>query len=421
MSIVRPLAPPVEPSLPSVLHGVGLRAVFQPVVDLDSNVVIGYEALARGPAGSAIESPQVLLDAAAEAGVLPEFDCRCRLAALTAANAGNYPTELLLFLNTEPASFTEPVPSDIWDAMQAAARGRSVVMEFTERDLVSNPRSVLEAADWARLAGMFIALDDVGAEPMSLAMLSILRPDVVKLDLRLLQNRNASSEPVANAVRAYAESTGAVVLAEGIETEEHLGVALSLGAVLGQGWLFGRPEPLPVELPAGTPVLTHRPAAVSTARSPFDVALEGGRVPRQATRRNLLPLSMSLEHAAEKEDIPPLLLASFQDARRFTPGTALRYRRLAETCPLVAVFGVGMTANPAEGVRGIAISPSDAFAEEWTVLVVGAHHAAALIARPLAGSTGAGADELFEYIVTHDRDVVSAAAKHSLRRIGKAG
>lgn len=69
--------------------------------------------------------------------------------------------------------------------------------------------------------------DVAGAPP-------ILRPDVVKLDLRLLQNRNQSSEPIVHAVRAYAESAGAIVLAAGIETEAHLGVALALGAVLGQ-------------------------------------------------------------------------------------------------------------------------------------------------------------------------------------------
>jgi len=401
-----------------VLGGDGLHAVFQPIVHLDTGATVGYEALARGPHGSAIESPEVLLRAAAERGVLADFDWRCRLTALRSAAAADYPTSLLLFLNTEPASLTEPVRTDIWEAVQAGSQGRAIVLEFTERSLSDNPRAVLEAADWARLAGMSIALDDVGAEPMSLALLPILRPDIVKLDLRLLQRRTLASESIVHAVRAYAESADALVLAEGIETDAHIGVALSLGAVLGQGWLLGRPGPLPVTLPRGAPLqLNPRPTPAADFASPFDVAVAGDRSVRRATRGNLLPLSMSLERAAELEEIPPLLLASFQHAARFTTATARRYRRLAVTCPLVAVFGVGMPAEPAEGVRGVDIAPSDAFAEEWTVIVLGAHHAAALLARPVPAETGSGADEVFDYIVTHDRDVVTAVAGHALRRI----
>ena len=79
---------------------------------------------------------------------------------------------------------------------------------------------------------------------MSLAFLPLLRPDVVKLDLRLVQERPGPAiAEIMNAVNAHAERTGAVVLAEGIETEEHLVMARALGATLGQGWLFGRPGP----------------------------------------------------------------------------------------------------------------------------------------------------------------------------------
>lgn len=154
------------------------------------------------------------------------------------------------------------------------------------------------------------------------------------------------------------------------------------------------------------------------AGSPYDVALAHPRVPRRATRRNLLPLSVSLERAAEHEEIPPLLLASFQSAAHFTAATARRYTRLAASCPIVAAFGVGMPPEPAAGVKGIDIAPTDPFAEEWTVIVNGAHHAAALLTRPVATPVPGEADQLFDYIVTHDRDAVVAAARHAPRRIG---
>ena len=73
----------------------------------------------------------------------------------------------------------------------------------------------------------------------------LLRPDVIKLDLRLVQAQPTPEiAAIAGAVGAQAERTGATVLGEGIETEEQAQYARALGATLGQGYLFGRPGPL---------------------------------------------------------------------------------------------------------------------------------------------------------------------------------
>jgi EAL domain-containing protein (putative c-di-GMP-specific phosphodiesterase class I) len=83
--------------------------------------------------------------------------------------------------------------------------------------------------------------DDVGADRASLALLPVLRPDVVKLDLRLVQERPTGEvAEIVCAVNAEAKRSGSVVLAEGFETEEHLQIALSLGATLGRGGCWGR-------------------------------------------------------------------------------------------------------------------------------------------------------------------------------------
>jgi EAL domain-containing protein (putative c-di-GMP-specific phosphodiesterase class I) len=81
-----------------------------------------------------------------------------------------------------------------------------------------------------------VALDDVGADPLSLAFMPLLRPDAVKLDLRLVQQRPGPAVvEIMSAVNKYAEHSGALVLAEGIESEQHLTMARALGARLGQG------------------------------------------------------------------------------------------------------------------------------------------------------------------------------------------
>src|SRR3978361_2267762 len=117
-------------------------------------------------------------------------------------------------------------------------------MEITERALAARPAELLRAVERARERGWRIALDDVGADSMSLSFMPLLRPDVVKLDLSLVQERPGPAiAQIMNAVNAYAEESGALVLAEGIEDERHLRMARGLGATLGQGWFFGRPGP----------------------------------------------------------------------------------------------------------------------------------------------------------------------------------
>ena len=109
-----------------------------------------------------------------------------------------------------------------------------------------------------------MALDDVGAEPASLAVMPFVRPDVIKLDLRLVQGRTtAEVARIVNAVRAQAELTGARILAEGIETRRHAEIARTLGATIAQGYLYGRPGVLP---PGAAP--PGPPSSCSRSRRP---------------------------------------------------------------------------------------------------------------------------------------------------------
>ena len=109
-------------------------------------------------------------------------------------------------------------------------RKRHVVRELTERSIADNPAGLLQAVEQARAQSVGIALDDVGIGPASLAIMPLIRPDVIKLDLSLIQQQTTPSVAgLANAVLAEAERTGAVILSEGIETEQHVSVARTLG------------------------------------------------------------------------------------------------------------------------------------------------------------------------------------------------
>ncbi len=404
-----------------VIDDRAIHTVFQPIVRLDTREVIGYEALSRGPAGSRWQDPVAMFSAARAVGRAGELDWICRAKAHQGAAAAGLSPALALFVNVEPSTLREPCPPDLLAAF--VHTHERVIMEFTERDVAADPAALLPATAAHRAAAPGVALDDVGADPASLALMPFVHPDIVKLDLRLLHNPDApQTAQVVNAVVAHAERTGALILAEGIEREVHLAVARSMGATLGQGWLLGRPAQLPPVRPYRPHPAPARPLqlpapvdAGASARTPFDI-VAGGRPAARASKQALLTTTRYLESKAADTNDPPVLLSCFQDAVRFTPATAHRYSALAGESPFVAAFGFGFGPEPVAGVRGAALAGDDPLRQEWNVIVVGPYFSAALVARDL-GDSGADRHRRFEYMLTYDRPLVLAAARALLGRL----
>jgi EAL domain-containing protein (putative c-di-GMP-specific phosphodiesterase class I) len=391
----------------------GVVSVYQPIVELASRTVVGYEALARWSDPRLSDVSRVFQEAR-EGGYLADLDWPCRAAAFQGALEAGLDTRHALFVNVEPISIeTGDAPDAFQPILRRAEQELRVVIELTERSLLDGPANVLALVNWARDRGWRVALDDVGAHPDSLALLPFIAPDVIKLDLNLIQQTPSRDQArTITAVMAHAERTGATLLAEGIETQAHLDQALSLGATLGQGWLLGYPGPLVPSGP-GTPMtVPSSPAAV--AITPFDL-VHGLAKTHTATRRLLAPLCRRLEVQATNLMDPPVLLSAFQTATRFTAETARRYSRLAQTCPIVGALGVGMPDLPAPGVRGGALTHDDPLTGEWTVVLLGAHYAAAFIARDI-GDDGPEDDRRFEFMITHDRDTVINAGRSLMSR-----
>ena len=196
--------------LDRLLRDGGIRAVYQPIVELASGSVVGYEALARGPQGSELERPDVLFATARTAGRLTELDWACRIAALEGADRAGLSAPLALFVNVEPAALGTEPPAAFTRLADRLADRVPVVVEFTERALSTDPAGLLAAAEQVRARGWRVALDDIGAEPASLALMPFVAPDVLKLDLSLVQQRTTVEvAEVISAVNAQAERTGA--------------------------------------------------------------------------------------------------------------------------------------------------------------------------------------------------------------------
>lgn len=398
-----------------------VRSVYQPIVMLDTGRTVAYEALVRGPAGSGYEEPYLLFAAAAEEGLLDELDWACRAAAMSGAMAAGIGPETPLFVNVEPSAMRSPCPPHLQGIISRAARRLRLVMEVTEREVTNDPSALISAVESVRRRNWGVAIDDVGVNPASLAFMPFLHPAVIKLDMSLVQNPNSPHTAyVVNAVRAEAERTGARILAEGIETPEHLATARSMGATLGQGWLFGRPGPIggPSPHPDAIPTIGQAWEVHST---PFEI-VSRHKEPTRVTKRLLHWTSKHLEAQALDMPEPSIVLGTFQDASHFTPRTAVRYSRLSEQNALVAILAAGLDTGPAPSVRSASFSCADPLSREWTVVVSGTHFTGALVAKEHYAPDGAphegdDVDRPFQMVMTYERDLVVRVARSLLFRM----
>jgi EAL domain-containing protein (putative c-di-GMP-specific phosphodiesterase class I) len=401
--------------IPRVLEERAVFPVYQPIMDLATGTVVAVEALTRGPAGSPVESPAALFAAATRAGLLAPLDKICFTRALEVARDGWDVVPPLVFVNVEPAALdVAPTPELL--AVVRSERFR-VVAELTERALAAHPAGVLSIANLANQDGNAIALDDVGTDPLSLAFLPLVEPDAVKLDMHLLRNPNAPGTiETAAVVSGYAERSGAVVIAEGIETEEDLTTAQALGARWGQGWLFGHPGPL--KAIAGWPVNRHarlrptRPDLCLPSGTPFRVAAMRN-YSRPGDQSTVDGLTDHLLFRATRAGSPAVVLAACPDP---AVGRALlpRLASVADTAAYVGIVGTALEAGTAQHrVRVVAV-PVDGSADTETVLaVVAPHSTVALCVRPGPGDT-------MDFVLTHDPELVHTVARMLLWRLDTA-
>jgi len=236
-----------------------LKPHFQPIVDLGTGKVFGFEGLIRGPSDSVLHSPLNLFKVAAHSGLLVETEAACIRQLAQAYLASGQPHKL--FLNVSPGSLSHPAFQALFldePGSLGLAPGQ-VVIELTENQPTHGFDLLRETAERYRARGYALAMDDLGEGFSSLRLWSELRPEFVKIDLHFVQG--VSQDPVKlqflRSLRDIAAGTGAQVVAEGIELEADLAVLQDLGLDLGQGFLLGRPAPVP--RPSSYPL--HRRAA----------------------------------------------------------------------------------------------------------------------------------------------------------------
>jgi PAS domain S-box-containing protein len=218
----------------AVLDAAAFTPYFQPIVDLHSGAVVGYEALTRF---ADRVPPDARFAAAARAGLEIELETATLRAALAAATA-SLPPEAYLSLNASPALIGSGSLRTLLGGLE-----RPIVLEITEHVVIDDypalRRELEELGPSVRLA-----VDDAGAGYASLRHILELAPDFVKLDVGLIGG--IDTDPARQALIAgmgyFAVKRKLRLIAEGIETTAELETLRSLAIRFGQGYLLGRPQ-----------------------------------------------------------------------------------------------------------------------------------------------------------------------------------
>ena len=288
-----------------ILNEGALTPLYQPIVDLRTGAVFGYEGLIRGPADSPLHSPVVLFGVARMCGEVSALERLCRKAHITRYR--ELGLQGRLFLNVSPDVAILPVltgheseSAGTFDANEMAPG--NVVLELTESVSGANYSALRHVVEGYRAAGVQLALDDLGEGYSSLRLWSELRPEFVKIDKYFIQGIDTDTvkRQFVRSILEIARQSHAKVIAEGIETESEFQTIQRLGIPYGQGYWLGRPSAEPAAtIDAGIQAVIDRSAELAGAR---------GQGPA-ATVMRILRQVPAIQHTVPTNDV----YALFQD------------------------------------------------------------------------------------------------------------
>ena len=241
--VARRIADEALSRIDAVMQERAFSMAFQPIHDLASREVSGFEALCRFHS-EPYRTPDKWFAEAAELGIGDDLEYCVLEATLSVIDA--FPKPLYLSVNAGP----DLVASGRLKSLFAEHHPHRMVLELTEHAEVLDHAALARALADLRALGVRIAVDDAGAGYSGLQQLVRLKPEIIKLDRSLVSgvHDDPALRSLCAALLHYAKETGAVLVAEGIETEQEAWVLQDLGVHRGQGWLLGKPMDLPQAL-----------------------------------------------------------------------------------------------------------------------------------------------------------------------------
>jgi PAS domain S-box-containing protein len=244
----------IRKRIEAMLADRSLLTAFQPVRSLESDSIIGAEALTRFVSSPGIP-PEVWFVEAAAVGLDVELEILALKTAL--ATAIGLPPTLSVSVNLSPrACLDARLPAILANSAISMER---IVLELTERHHVVDYGPLAAALAPLRRSGLRIAVDDAGAGFASMRHILLLKPDSIKLDRDIVAgiDSDPGQRALGAAMAGFAKEIGARLVAEGIETEAELAAVTKLGMTAGQGYLLGRPSVKPEDWAQWGEALPH--------------------------------------------------------------------------------------------------------------------------------------------------------------------
>jgi diguanylate cyclase (GGDEF)-like protein len=228
----------------SIVRKGQITMLFQPIYDFKKGTVLAWEALARGPRDSELESPSLLFDFAEQTGQLFILEQACRARAMQ--TVGALGPGQSLFLNIHPRAVVDPhfAPGKTLELIRKhGLEPDNIVFEITERHSIRDFTAFHKTLDHYRSQGFKIAVDDAGTGYSGLSTIAALKPDFIKVDMSLI--RDVDKDPVRRALMetmvTLAGRIGSEIIAEGIESKGEAATLIEIGVHYGQGYFLSRP------------------------------------------------------------------------------------------------------------------------------------------------------------------------------------
>jgi len=215
---------------------------YHPIIVTATEEIYGYEALARG-VHRELRSPEVLFEVAEEANMIWELSRLLRKRAIEGI-LPDLKEGQFLFLNIDPHDFDDPTFRSLDPEELGIDDPSKVVLEITERTAIKDYPRFQEYLAHFRERGFRFAVDDAGSGYAGLGSIANLAPDYIKLDISLIANidTNFLKQNLVETMVNFADSQGALVIAEGVERREEFETIKELGVHYTQGFLFHRPK-----------------------------------------------------------------------------------------------------------------------------------------------------------------------------------
>ncbi|WP_394204583.1 GGDEF domain-containing protein [Shewanella waksmanii] len=225
-----------------------INALFQPIFNITTHSIHGFEALSRGPQHSPLHSPVPLFKTAAYEGRLSELEEICRRISISSFDKHGLPGKL--FINISPKALLEPNHAKgltLGLVQEMGLNPNQIVIELSEQYPADDIDLLKECLNHYRSQGFMTAIDDLGTGYSGLRLWSELAPDYVKIDRHFIKDIDKSpvKQEFVRSIIDLCQSLTCKVIAEGIETNNEMALLQQLGIIYCQGYLLGRPEAQP--------------------------------------------------------------------------------------------------------------------------------------------------------------------------------